>query len=158
PRCRGAAVDSAQIGRIGNKGMQRTVDGAADYDATQLARLRSRRLVATCRVVAKCGADIKRIVWPDEDRAWLAKLIPGGDEIPVLIENLDAAVAAVCNIDTPERAADENIVRIIEIAGSRSFVAPSLDEPAVLGKFNHTGIIRFIGGMAIGDKNIATGR
>src|SRR5260370_319293 len=157
PRCRGAAVDSAQIGRIGNKGAQRTVDGAADHDATQLARLRSCRLVATRRLIAECGADIKRIVRPDKDRAWLAELIPGGDEIAVLIENLDATVAAVCNIDTPERAADENVVRIIEIAGSRSFVAPGLDEPAVLGKFNDTAVIRLIRRMAIGGQNIAIG-
>src|SRR5712671_6473018 len=58
PRCRGAAVDSAQIGRIGNKGAQRTVDGAADHNAALLARLRSRRLVATCRLISERGADI----------------------------------------------------------------------------------------------------
>src|SRR5215475_8036750 len=46
-------------------------------------------------------ADIKRIVRPDEDRAWLAKLMPRSDEIAVLIENLDAAVAPVGDIDTP---------------------------------------------------------
>jgi hypothetical protein len=120
PRCRSAAVDSVQIGWIGNKGAQRTVNGAADDDAAQLAGLRSRRLVATCRLVSERGADIKRIVRPDIDRAWLAELMPGGDEIAVLIENLDATVATIGNIDTPERAADENVVRIIEIAGSRS--------------------------------------
>src|SRR5713226_6739542 len=141
PRCRGAAVDSVQIGRIGNKGAQRTVNGAADHDAAQLARLRSRRLVAACRLIPECGADINRIVRPDRDRAWLAELMPGGDEIAVLIENLDATVATVGDIDAPERAADENVVRIIEIAGSRSFMAPGLDEPAVPGKFNDTAII-----------------
>src|ERR1700730_15674810 len=124
PRCRSAAVDSVQIGRIGNKGAQRTVNGAADHDAGQLARLRSRRLVATCRLISERGADIKRIVRSDKDRAWLAKSRPAGDEIAVLIENLDATVAAVGNLDAPERAADENVVRIIEIAGSRSFMAP----------------------------------
>src|SRR5215831_2678262 len=82
-RCRSAAVDSAQIGRIGNKGAQRTINGAADHDAAQLAGLRSGRLVATCRLVAECGADIKRIVRPDKYRAWLAELIPGSDEIAV---------------------------------------------------------------------------
>src|SRR5712672_3503699 len=158
PRCRSAAVDSVQIGRIGNKGAQRTVNGAADHDAAQLARLRSGRLVATCRLISERGADIKRIVRPDKDRAWLAKLMPGGDEIAVLIENLDATVATIGNIDTPERAANKNVVRIIEIAGSRSFMSPGLDEPAVLGKFNDTAIIRLIRRMAIGDKNIAIGR
>src|SRR6202140_2956476 len=106
---------------------QRTVDGAANHDATELAGLRSRRLVATCRLIPERGADIKRIVRPDKDRAWLAKLMPGGDEIAVLIENLDATVATVGNIDMPERSADENVVRIIEIAGSRSFMAPGLE-------------------------------
>ena len=67
PRCRGAAVDSAKVGRIGDKGAQRTIDGAADHDATQLARLRSRRLIAACRLVAECGTDIKRIRWGQAD-------------------------------------------------------------------------------------------
>src|SRR5258705_13390022 len=52
-RCRSAAVDSVQIGRIGNKGAQRTVNGAADHDAAQLARLRSRRLVAGATPLAR---------------------------------------------------------------------------------------------------------
>src|SRR5258708_3375377 len=84
--------------------------------------------------------------------------MPGGDEIAVLIENLDATVATVGNIDTPERAADENVVRIIEIAGSRSFMAPGLDEPAVPGKPDDTAVVRLVRRMAIGDKNIAIGR
>src|ERR1700674_4589716 len=98
PRCRSAAVDRVQIGRIGNKRAQRTVNGTADHDAAQLARLRSRRVVATCRLISERGADIKRIVRPDKDRAWLAELMPRGDEIAVLIENLDATVATVGNI------------------------------------------------------------
>src|SRR6516164_11091852 len=89
PRCRSAAVDSVQIGRIGNKGAQRTVDGVADHDAAQLAWLRSRRVVATCRLVAERGTDIQRVVQSDKDRARLAELMPCGDEIAVLIENLD---------------------------------------------------------------------
>src|SRR5205814_7976590 len=88
----------------------------------------------------------------------LAELMPGGDEIAVLIENLDATVATVGNIDAPERAADENVVRIVEIAGSRSFMAPGFDEPAVPGKFKDTAVIRLVRRMAIGDKNIAIGR
>src|ERR1700730_1213602 len=157
PRCRSAAVDSVQIGRIGNKGAQRTVNGAADHDAAQLARLRSRRLVATCRLISERGSDITRIVRSDKDRAWLAKLMPGGDEIAVLLENLDATVATVGNIDTPERAADENVVRIIEIAGSRSFMAPGLDEPGVPGKFKDTAVIRVVRRMAVEDENVAIG-
>src|SRR5260370_17561630 len=112
PRCRSPAVDSVQIGRIGNKGAQRSVNGAADHDAAQLARLRSRRLVATCRLISERGADVKRIVRPDKDRAWLAKLMPGGDEIAVLIENLDATVAPVCNINPPHPAPAQNFFRI----------------------------------------------
>ena len=67
--------------------------------------------------------------------------MPRGDEIAVLIENLDAAVATVGNIDTPERAADENVVRIIEIAGRRPFMAPGLDEAAVAGKLKDSAIV-----------------
>ena len=59
PRRRSAAVDSVQIGRIGNKGAQGTVDGAADHNTAQLAGLRPRRVIATCRLVAECGTGVK---------------------------------------------------------------------------------------------------
>jgi len=49
-------------------------------------------------------------------------------------------------------------VRIIEIAGRRSFVALGLDEAAILGEFEDAAVARGIATMAIGNKNIAIGR
>src|SRR5271154_4496352 len=81
--------------------------------------------------------------------------MPSGDEIAVLIENLDTTVAAIGNVDASHRTADRDIVRVIEIAGRRSFVTPRLDEAAILGEFDDAGVIRRIAAMAIGNKNIA---
>src|SRR5262249_59377966 len=94
----------------------------------------------------------------DEDRAWLAELMPSGDEIAVLVENLDTTVEAIGNIDAPQGTTERDIVRIIEIAGCRSFVTPGLDEAAILGEFEDAAVARGIATMAIGNKNIAIGR
>jgi hypothetical protein len=74
---------------------------------------------------AERDADINLVIRSDENRAWLAKLIPG-DEIAVLVENLDTAVEAIGNEDATQRTAKGDIVRVIEIAGCRSFVTPGL--------------------------------
>src|SRR5262249_25746383 len=87
--------------------------------------------------------------------AWLAKLMPSGDEIAVLVENLDATVAAIGNVDATERTADGDIVRIIEIAVPRSLVTPGLDEAAILGEFEDARVLRDIAAVSIGNKNIA---
>ena len=81
--------------------------------------------------------------------------MPSGDEIAVLIENLDTTVATIGNVDASHRAADRNIVRVIEIARCRSFVTPGLDEAAILGEFDDAAVIRDIAAVAIGNKNIA---
>src|SRR5271154_7330337 len=81
--------------------------------------------------------------------------MPSGDEIAVLIENLDTTVATIGNVDTSHRTADRDIVRVIEIARRRSIVTPGLDEPAILGEFEDAGIVRGIAAMAIGNEDIA---
>src|SRR6266581_4689098 len=81
--------------------------------------------------------------------------MPGGDEIAVLIENLDTTVTTIGYVDTSHRTADGNIVRVIEIARRRSFVTPGLDEPAILGEFEDAGIVRDIAAMAVGNKDVA---
>ena len=78
---------------------------------------------------------------PTKIRTRLAELMPCGDEITVLIKNLDTTVATIGDINSPERAADEYVVRIIEIAGRRSFMAPGLDEVAVAGKLKDSAIV-----------------
>src|SRR5262249_25849709 len=134
---------------------QRPIDGTADHDAAQFARLHLRRRVASGRLVAERDADINLVIRADEDRAWLAELMPGRDEIAVLVENLDTTVAAIGNVDATQRTAKGDIVRVIEIAGRRSFVTPGLDEAAILGEFHDAAVARGIAAMAIGNKNIA---
>src|SRR5215510_12605225 len=156
--CRCARSHSTEVARIRYESKQRPIDCTADHDAAQFARLHSRGRVASGRFVAERDADINLVIRADEDRAWLAELLPSGDEIAVLVENLDTTVEAIGNIDAPQGTAERDIVRIIEIAGRRSFVTPGLDEPAILGEFEDAAVARGIATMAIGNKNIAIGR
>src|SRR5258708_3372006 len=87
--------DSTEVARIRYEREQRPIDGTADHDAAQFSRLHSRRRVASGRLVPERDTDINLVIRSDENRAWLAKLIPGGDEIAVLVENLDTAVEGI---------------------------------------------------------------
>jgi len=96
---RSTRPDSTEVARIRYEREQRPIDGTADHDAAQFSRLHSRRRVASGRLVPERDTDINLVIRSDENRAWLAKLIPGGDEIAVLVENLDTAVEAIGNVD-----------------------------------------------------------
>src|SRR3977135_1328327 len=133
--CLSARSNSTEVARIWKECEQRPIDGIADHDAALFTRLHLRRSVASGRLVAQRDADINLVIKANEDRAWLAKLMPSGDEIAVLIENLDTTVATIGNVDASHRTADRDIVRVIEIAKRRSIVTPGLDEPAILGEF-----------------------
>src|SRR5262245_37633129 len=156
--CRSAGSDSTEVARIRYESEQRPIDGVADHDAAQFAGLRSRRRVASGRLVAKRGADINLVVRTDEHRAWLAKLMPSGNEIAVLVENLDTTVETIGNVDATQRTTNGDIVRVIEVAGRRSFVTPGFDEAAILGELDDASVVRGIAAMAIGNKNIAIRR
>jgi hypothetical protein len=86
------------------------------------------------------------------DIGGLAELMPSGDEIAVLVEKPDATVEAIGNLDVPQGTAERDIARIVEIAGRRSFVAPGLDEAAILREFEDAAGARGIAAMAIGNK------
>jgi hypothetical protein len=111
---RSAGPHGIEVGRIRYESEQRSVDGTTDHDAAQFARLRSRRSVASGRLIAECSADIKPVIRADEDRARLAKLMPSGDEIAILVENPDTTVEAIGNVDAPQQTTNEDIVRVIE--------------------------------------------
>jgi hypothetical protein len=87
--CRRARSYCAEVARIRDEREQRSVGGIADHDAAHFTRLHPRRSIASGRPVAQRDADIDLVIRADEDRAWLTKLMPGSDEIAVLIENLD---------------------------------------------------------------------
>src|ERR1700704_6837503 len=58
---RSAGPHGIEVGRIRYESEQRSVDGTADHDAAQFAGLRSRRSVASGRLVAERGADVKLV-------------------------------------------------------------------------------------------------
>ena len=101
-----------EVGGIGDERRDRAVPDVADHDAPLFAFL-------GCRV-AERRSDIDGVVLADEYRTGLAELRRGGDEIAVLVEHLDALIAPVGDIDAVLRAAQENVVRLVEVAGRRS--------------------------------------
>src|SRR5262245_6729535 len=78
--CRCARSHSTEVARIRYESKQRPIDGTADHDAAQFARLHSRGRVASGRFVAERDADINLVIRADEDRAWLAELMPRSEE------------------------------------------------------------------------------
>src|SRR5262245_7397180 len=85
-------------------------------------------------------------------------MIPSGDEIAVLIENLNTTVATICNVDASQRTAERYIVWVVEIARRRSLVTPGLDEVAILGELEDATVVRDIAAVTIGNKNVAIAR
>src|ERR1700756_1033758 len=84
-----------------------------------------------------------------------AELRPLVDELSVLVEDLDAVVVAVAHEQAPARIHGERMRRI-ELARRRALLAPGLDELAVLGEFDDTGV--GVAAMSIADENVAIGR
>src|SRR5579863_9671974 len=79
--------------RIWNEGLYLAVFGAADPDAPLTARVMSiTQLVCGLRV-----SHIHGVALVDENSARPAKLLPLGDELAVLVENLDAVVGTVAD-------------------------------------------------------------
>src|SRR3984893_1926256 len=128
----------------------RDPQGVADHDAPDLASL-------GCWI-GESRAHIEGVVLAHEHGARLAELLPRGDEVAVLIEDLDALVPAIGDIDAVLRAAEKNVVWFIEIAGCRASFSPALDESSVLREFQHAAIVMRIGQVAVGHEDIAVWR
>ena len=94
----------------------------------------------------------------DIDRARLTELFPGGDEIAVLVEDLDAIILTIGDVHIPLGTADVDVVGFPEVAGFRPHVPPLLDELAVRRILHDAGAVQRVTGMAIRHKNIAIGR
>src|SRR5262249_308961 len=54
--------------------------------------------------------------------------------------------------------ADEDVVRLVELAGRRSLASPRLDEMAILRKLHHAAGAVFIRGMTVGNEDVAVWR
>src|SRR5215471_16387619 len=100
-------------------------------------------------------SDIDDVVSVDVDAARPAELRPLANVIAVLIENLDAIVVAVADKKASARIHRQR-VRGIELARSGSLLAPGLDEFALLGEFDDTGI--GVAAVSVADENVAIGR
>src|SRR6266849_2898207 len=121
--------------------------GAADPDALLEARV---GLVVRLRV-----GDVENVVLVDPDAARPAELLPLGEELAVLVEDLEAAVGAVGDEQTAG-GIEREPMRHIEFAGCGAFLAPRLDELAVSGELDDAGI--GLVAVAVGDEDIAVRR
>src|SRR5262249_21396936 len=93
----GGACSAGLVRRVRNKRSDRAVTDASDPDAAFPVFMRRRN-----RPRLGIG-DIDDVVLVDEDAARPAELVPLVDEVPLLVENLDAVVAAVAEEEAPAR-------------------------------------------------------
>src|SRR5215469_8569385 len=99
--------------------------------------------------------DVDGVIASDVNAAGTAELFPLGEKFPVLVENLDAVVYAIADEQAALRV-ERDGVRLMKLAGTRSFAPPGLDEFSVLRKFDDAIVAGFA--MAIGDEDVAIGR
>src|SRR5262249_47322412 len=145
----GRTRDCSAWRRIGNERRHRSVARAADADTTLPARMR--------RVRAALGGfgigDVQIVPCIDEDAAGPAELLPLFDELTVLIENLNAIVAAIAYEEPPFRIECQRVWHF-ELPRTRSVPAPLLDELAVFCELDYTGVAAS-GAVAVTDKDVA---
>src|SRR5262249_25506127 len=98
---------------------------------------------------------IKDVVAVDVGSARPAELLPLSDEISLLIEDLDAVVAAVADED-PSLRIDGDCVRRVELARGRAFLAPRLDELSILRELHDARV--GVPAMSIRHENIPVPR
>src|SRR5882672_10219426 len=156
-RVRESAIDIAGIvrghafERIGlvprNEGRDLAVLDAADANALLEWRI---DLLARRRI-----GGIENVVLVDVDPARPAELTPLGEELAVLIEDLDARIRTVGD-EEPSLRIHRQPMRRVELARSRALLAPGLDELAVLGEFDDARV--GVAAMAVGDEDVAVRR
>src|SRR5205085_6179519 len=81
-----------------------------------------------------------------------AELVPLSNECALRVEDLDAVVATVPKKQSAARIHCKRM-RAVDLAGSRTFFPPGLDEFAVLGKLHDARI--GISAVPVGNENIA---
>src|SRR6266849_531198 len=141
------AFEGAEVFGFLDEPSDLAVLGAADPDALLEARV---GLVGRLRV-----GDVDHVVLVDPDAARPTELLPLGEELAVLVEDLDAAVGAVGDEQTPG-GIEREPVRHVEFARSLAFLAPRFDELAVSGELHDAGI--GLVAVSVGDEDIAVRR
>src|SRR5262245_1635098 len=131
----------------GNQGLHRPIFSAADPDAPFEAGvpLRIRLRIA----------HIDYVVAVNKDSARPTELLPLREKFAFLVEDLDAAVAAVAD-KHPPCGIDRNSVKFSELPWGRPLPSPRLDKLAVLRKLDDPRV--GIAAMSIGHENIAARR
>src|SRR5262249_11165607 len=105
--------------------------GAAEADALLEARI---------ELVTGLGVgDVDLVFLVDPDSARAAELLPLGEELAVLVEDLDAAISAVGDEQASGGIHGETM-RHVEFARALAFLAPRLDELAILGELDDAGV------------------
>src|SRR4029077_1248509 len=99
--------------------------------------------------------DVDPVVPVDVNPARPAKLPPLLEEISVLVEDLDAAVAAVADEQAPLRVHRER-VRRVELAVRTSLLAPRLDELPFRGELNDARVR--VPAVAVSDEDVPVRR
>src|ERR1051326_9273583 len=137
--------------RIGNEILDRSILRAADSNATLPA-------VVILRNGFRFGiGGIEHIVFIDEETAWPAELFPLLQELPILVEDFDSIVVPVTD-EQPAFRIHRKRVRLIEVAGSSTKLAPGFDELSVFRDFQHTRCCPGHTCVTFGDEDIAVGR
>src|SRR6266478_2171824 len=126
---------------------------AADADAALAARI----VIGGALIVRGLGIDhIQHVVLVDGDTARPTELLPGGEEFSVLVEDHDAAVAAVGDVEVV-LAVESDRMRRAHLPVAPAIGAEGLDEFAVLGEHHDTRVIGFGLAMAFADVDVAIG-
>src|SRR6266480_2320615 len=88
-------IGSSRVGcGVGHEILYRTVFGAANANAAAAARI----VPITGLAIARLGiGHVDHIVLIDVNAAGPAELLPFGDEMPILIKDLDAVVLAIAD-------------------------------------------------------------
>ena len=109
------------------------------------------------------GVDgVEHVVVRDEQAAYAAVLVVDVEQVPVLVEDLDAVVAAVGDEQPALRVEGEPVGRP-ELAGPEADLAPLLDEVAVLVELEDAagrsrGRIGALSAVPVGDEYVAVRR
>ena len=98
---------------------------------------------------------VNYVIAINENSAGAAELLPLVHEFSVLIEDLDAIVAAVGHKQSSLGIKCER-VRPVELSGSRSLLAPGHDELPVSREFHDARVA--VSAMPIGDENVCVRR
>src|SRR5262249_26495165 len=133
--------------RVGNKEADSAITFVPDAKATLHHR------VHFGRVRLRVGA-VERARRVDENAARPAELLPFREESALLIEFLDAIVAAIGDEQPSLRVHREAVWRV-ELSGARSLLAPCFDERSVLVELDDAGV--GVASVAVGHEDIAVG-